>query len=483
MNKNKVSDFRDGLPDWLPPALVKDWRQMLRSPLYLLGVVAGAVLGAIVVLGEADLGLDAWDFRMMSFFGAVLLCAVLPARVSMMVAADVREVGTNFVRLTQLNSRQVVRGTWLSAVLQAVLLAVLALPMVMMRMMGVESGPEGMYLLAHLLLVVMMVMQSAAMIAAAQATATLPPLVRAVGASVGFLLAAVLPAELVESLLREHPHAYLGVGLHVLACAVMTLTLLEEARRPFAHPAENSLVSVRLCSLLALVVYAVVAYGAWQGELGVAWGAYVWASVLLVLVGVWDMLHAEGGAGARVVLCRLLPAGLQRSGVWGGAVWLLLVAALCYAALVPLVLRQYDFMHANWEAVLENWRSHEGVTTGLSRGALLLLHAYVWLDLLAGVSAAGVFGSLFQRQRVAAFLGFILVSLVAQAGLSGDFGEQGLLSLLPVWDVPTLAEVPDAYYARSWTHGNMDALVWLTVVKCIWLVVLLAALRFRCRAK
>ena len=43
-----MSMKNDIFPDWLPPALVKDWRQMLRSPLYLLGVLA-AVLVALMV--------------------------------------------------------------------------------------------------------------------------------------------------------------------------------------------------------------------------------------------------------------------------------------------------------------------------------------------------------------------------------------------------------------------------------------------------
>ena len=43
----------DIFPDWLPPALVKDLRQMLRSPLYVLGVLAlvGAGIAGYVPRG------------------------------------------------------------------------------------------------------------------------------------------------------------------------------------------------------------------------------------------------------------------------------------------------------------------------------------------------------------------------------------------------------------------------------------------------
>ena len=40
MNKN----YKDSIPDWLPPALVKDWRQMLRTPLFMLGLLALGLL-------------------------------------------------------------------------------------------------------------------------------------------------------------------------------------------------------------------------------------------------------------------------------------------------------------------------------------------------------------------------------------------------------------------------------------------------------
>ena len=131
MNKKDV--YRDVLPDCLPPAMVKDWRQMLRSPLYLVGVLACAMLGGMVLLhaaeGEEAVALFTYYDKFL-MLGAVLLCGVVPARVSLAVAAEVRVASTNFVRLTPLSSRQVVCGTWLSGMAQAVLLVLCALPLV-----------------------------------------------------------------------------------------------------------------------------------------------------------------------------------------------------------------------------------------------------------------------------------------------------------------------------------------------------------------
>ena len=100
MNKN----YKDCIPDWLPPALVKDWRQMLRSPLFMLGLLALGLLSFGFLLLPAGEVLD-WTCDLpFAMMGTVVLCGLVPARVSQAVEAETKNPGTNFIRLTPLSS-------------------------------------------------------------------------------------------------------------------------------------------------------------------------------------------------------------------------------------------------------------------------------------------------------------------------------------------------------------------------------------------
>lgn len=478
---NEKHDFRDVLPDWLPPAMVKDWRQMLRSPLYLLGVLACALLGGMVLLHAAE-GEDAFaPFRYYDKFlmlGAVLLCGVVPARVSLAVAAEVRVAAVNFVRLTPLSSRQVVWGTWLSGMAQALLLVLCALPLVGMCLCQVPSESLGGAVVLHGVMLALLLAQAGAMIAAAQATAMLPPLARVVGAFVTFMMVWLVPLDVVRELMAGAAAGWWRVLLHVLACAVLTLTLLEEARRHYAHPAENCAASARVCSLLALLVYGVLLVCCAGGVLEVAWQAYVWAVVLMAAVAVWDMLHPEGCARGGAKAVRWLPGVLQQPGMWGGALWFTAAVLLCYVAVVPLVCLQHEQLQVAGDSVMT---ARALPLMGVPE--LLLVFGYNLLDVLVALLAALLLSSLFPNQRTVAFLGVLVVELVAWGMLgvasSLGFADVSLVSLLPLLQPDGIFGLEDCFRTTDWTPERTVDLYGLLGVKAAWLVLFLGLFRMR----
>lgn len=477
---NEKHDFRDVLPDWLPPAMVKDWRQMLRSPLYLLGVLACALLGGMVLLRET------YDYLITLFtyydrflmLGAVLLCGVVPARVSLAVAAEVRVPAVNFVRLTPLSSRQVVWGTWLSGMVQVVLLVLCALPLVGMCLCRVPAESLGGVVLLHGVMLVLLLAQAGAMIAAAQATAMLPPLARGVGAFVTFLMVWLVPLDVVRELMAGAAMGWWRVLLHVLACGVMTLVLLEEARRHYAHPAENCAASARVCSLLALLVYGVLLVCCAGGVLDVAWQAYGWAVGLMLAVAVWDMLHPDGGVRGGAKAVRWLPGVLQQPGMWGGALWFTVAVVLCYAAVVPLVCLQHEQLQVAGDSVMT---ARALPVMGVLE--LLLVFGYNLLDVLVALLAALLLSSLFPNQRTVAFLGVLVVELVAWGMLgvasSLGFADVSLVSLLPLLQPDGIFGLGECFQTMDWTPERTADLYGLLGVKVAWLVLFLGVFRMR----
>lgn len=110
---------KDFLPDWLPAVLVRDVRQLLRSPKYL--VVALVVMGLLVLNAPSDSPTETLSF--MLWMSTLLGCLVVPLRVGLVVEAETRAPGLNFIRLTRLGSWRVVWGQWLSGALQVLVLA------------------------------------------------------------------------------------------------------------------------------------------------------------------------------------------------------------------------------------------------------------------------------------------------------------------------------------------------------------------------
>lgn len=439
----------DIFPDWLPPALVKDLRQMLRSPLYVVGVLAMVGVFTALMLRQES---GAYGFA------AVLLCAVVPARVSMTVASEVR-AGANFMRLTLLSSWQLVWGTWASAMVQVLLLALLLLPAVALSAYEGGAGAARhweMYCSA----VPCMVLCASVVVALAQATAGASALVRLF---VGFLVLHVLLLALTGDLFAEGWGSFLWLPA---ACAVLTVVLLAEARRLFAHPAENCSAALRLCSLLGLVVYAALFVDSNLNDFPVMLGGFVAAGGLVLVVALWDALRPVETAPLRKPR---LPGLILQPGVSGGAWWLAVSGLICGAALVPLVWIQW---------LARQFRETEDFPPipALGWDNLLMVLAELWVAQLVCLLAVVLVCSLVRRRRLVLFVLLLVVQFVCVQGMDYHLTTDGvsvnawsLLPLLPIeisyvrlWFLPTL-----------WDADVLASLRLLLGVKLAWLVALL----------
>ena len=449
MNKN----YKDRIPDWLPPALVKDWRQMLRTPLFMLGLLALGLLSfGFLLLPEGEV-LDKGSYMAFVMMGTVVLCGLVPARVSQTVEGETKNPGTNFIRLTPLSSWQVVWGTWLSGAVQVVMLALLALPLVAMRMGNAPAGQEGLHLAAHLLLLLLLMLQGWTMVALAQASSALPMVLRlfAFISLLGSICG--MDYEMVRVLLSHQVSQFAGMYLlSVAALGMMLLTLLAEARRQYAHPAEDCVTAVRWFSMLAVVLYGAALLLNQAGLLGdYSWACYGWAVWFVLGMAVWEVLHPVIGSHRGLLIS-------GKSGVWGGVVWFSVAACVCMLVGLPLMWAEY-----------QEWQTAVYITSPLpSLYDLLTVYAYAWLTLLVGVLAALLLSQIFRRHSAGVFAAVLMLGVVVQ-GL--DNMVAGLLPV-PSWEL--LAMMAHLHMCDA---DRIELVQACSVVQVAWLVLLLAIFR------
>lgn len=455
MNKN----YKDSIPDWLPPALVKDWRQMLRTPLFMLGLLALGLLSfGFLLLPEGEV-LDKGSYMAFVMMGTVVLCGLVPARVSQTVEGETKNPGTNFIRLTPLSSWQVVWGTWLSGAVQVVMLALLALPLVAMRMGNAPAGQEGLHLAAHLLLILLLMLQGWTMVALAQASSALPMVLRL------FVFVSLLGSicgmdcEMVGVLMREQVSQFAGMYLlSVAALGVMLLTLLAEARRQYAHPAEDCVTPVRWFSMLAVVLYGAALLLNQAGLLGdYSWACYGWAVWFVLGMAVWEVLHPVIGSHRGLLIS-------GKSGMWGGVVWFSVAVGVCMLAGLPLLWTDY-----------QEWQTLTYISKPLPPVYdLLTVYAYAWLTLLVGVLAALLLSQIFRRHSAGVFAAVLMLGVVVQ-GL-----DDMAAGLLPVPSLELLAMMAHLHMCDA---DRIELVQACSVVQVVWLVLLLAIFRMLTRRK
>ena len=432
---------------------------MLRTPLFMLGLLALGLLSFGFLLPPESEVLDKASYMPFVMMGTLVLCGLVPARVSQTVEGETKNPGTNFIRLTPLSSWQVVWGTWLSGAVQVVLLALLALPLVMMRMGHAPAGQEGLHLAAHLLLILLLVLQGWTMVALAQASSSLPMVLRL------FVFVSLLGSicgmdyEMVGVLLREQVSQFAGMYLlSVAALGVMLLTLLAEARRQYAHPAEDCVTPVRWFSMLAVVLYGAALLLNQAGLLGdYSWACYGWAVWFVLGMAVWEVLHPVIGSHRGLLIS-------GKSGMWGGVVWFSVAVGVCMLAGLPLL----------WTAY-QKWHTLAYISKPLPPVYdLLTVYAYAWLTLLVGVLAALLLSQIFRRHSAGVFAAVLMLGVVVQ-GL--DNMVAGLLPV-PSWEL--LAMMAHLHMCDADRIKLVQA---CSVVQVVWLVLLLAIFRMLTRRK
>ncbi len=299
-DKKKNKNFSD----YLPPALVKDWRQCFRSRssigLFILLELAGWLL-LFAAASKADGTPSAYMHALnelgdeLCMLGGLALCVVIPFRAGSTVAADTRARGSNFLMLTPLSARSIVWGTWSSGALMVLLAALPALPLLVVRQALIAGYPyanrvdleaiNGLALLRDVLVLSWFVLGGWVMTGFYMFSAGLPRFLRVVLLAtciicgIALLLESSDLARFFGFRLYGSTEAVVMPDLNLLLLqavdAVLLLVLfLELARRHYAAPAENCSRSVRLLALLPLLIYgALVLWGIRTGtsELSEKW--------------------------------------------------------------------------------------------------------------------------------------------------------------------------------------------------------------------
>lgn len=432
---------KDFLPDWLPSVLVRDVRQLLRSPKYL--VVALVVMGLMVL--NVDPGAPKETLGFMLSMATLLGCLVVPLRVGLVVEAETRAPGLNFIRLTRLGPWRVVWGMWLSGALQVLVLAAL--------MFGVLLWlrPAGELQVAEWLPYVLVVSQGWLLVALAQSFCKADSGVRILWFLSAFFMVQVETIWLSESL-GSCPDASAcapQLGVVVLAHGVMMLTFLAEARRPYAHPAENCLVAVRWLSLGAVLLQTGVMLCG--GESVFCGWVAAWACFYVLLMACWGLLYPVPSVDGAL-------AGASRRGLWGAALWLVAAAGICALALVPL------FMVAGYEALSGLW-VFAAAGDSLAGPALWLAYVYFWVALAVCLLALALLCQAVRRLGAIVFL----VGLTAEGTLYGWWLMLGLPGSLPWGELLPLLPSPDLLVRLPATAY----LLLMLGVKVLWLAALL----------
>ncbi len=140
------------LSDWLPPALVLDMRQSLRSPLNMVLAILGILLIYSTILSSPQSGIE---ILLLSFLHCLLLLAFIPFRAGMKIARDIRERGSNFLQLCPLSAGRIIWGQFLSCTVQMILLSLPLIPLYLISIAQLKANLDAIdvdlsYYLTHL---------------------------------------------------------------------------------------------------------------------------------------------------------------------------------------------------------------------------------------------------------------------------------------------------------------------------------------------
>ncbi len=330
--------------DYLPPALVRDFRRSIRTPWYpiMLGLcmvlfvwqLYSSHTGESVMNGGSIVDKTSSTFTMLALMGA-LMWVIIPVRACGSVSADARVKGTNFMMLTPLTSRQLVWGIWISACVQEIVVAGIALLIHWgyATIAGIPGDAENPIWLNYTILLCGGILMCTAFLFAAQ----LSKLIRTLLVLFTILSLINLVIFLLESgllfrggLIALCRDALSGTGLYLfLADAVMVILLLMEfARRSYAAPAENCSRSVRVLILLSLVSVPLI-YRCCAEYVSVQLSFVTYYSLFACMSDALLPTYSLKGHDRRA--WPFLPAYLQVPGIGQSAFFLLPVAAvLCW---------------------------------------------------------------------------------------------------------------------------------------------------------
>lgn len=463
--------------DFLPPTFVRDWRQLLRSKGYiiLLILIYAAAWGILLSHDWAEVALKmehayepvdcmhhgfktghsghcypiydiCHDMRDLNL--SLLFCALgavgllIPLRVGNAVAADTKVKGTNFLQVTPLGSRAIVGGMWLSAFGQVLLVTALAVPIVFVRAQVMPTGNEAdWYGLLYI------VLAGGMFSAAYMFTGGLDNFLRFL------LMVPLIILGCVCAVVCVGPYSFPVLDLpgwihvaHAGGAALITLLLLTLARRPYASPAENNTLPVRVLSLLCLIAAGIAVWGIYAtgysfhpSESGLMLAVWV-----LVIAGVFgavaDALLPVTPLPVHAKHClRGLPAAVQTPGVLSSALFLLL-------PLLALAAVELWFHASSYDRMLEAMKAGMPLTCfPLCCVAKALV---LWVPVVLSITVADFFcrRNSGKRPLVVAVSGCAMAMVMGMASplFAGDF--------LPFWDIG----LPDEAWCCPWTGYHSE---------------------------
>ncbi|MDO4817917.1 MAG: hypothetical protein Q3986_05775 [Akkermansia sp.] len=314
------------LSDYIPAVIVKDCRQVARTLPHVTMLVLALVGAWMVQLLNTDTAATntGYVFAILGF----ILIGWIPYRAYAGVRADTLVKSTNFLMLTPLSPRCIVYSMWVSAVLQAVLFALLCVPLVWWRQAH-GTGEDDWRILATLLGIGAVGAAVFMLAARLHVILRIAFLVGAVFFLVNFLIG-LLPSLLTGELGTTVIHPVQWFAIAALACTVVGLCL-EIGKRYYAPASVNSswvprllmLVPVALAALLCLNgLPACKLWGAQLDLAHIALGLSAYAAVLEAILPaermpVHDKLAVPG-----------IPRLLQAPGLAGAALWIVVVFLL-----------------------------------------------------------------------------------------------------------------------------------------------------------
>lgn len=288
---------RPDFPSWLPPTLVKELRQGMRSPAFLIMMCAlpilialGFALSFIGQMMTRDL-INMDIIKFIGFKGALItgLLLVQPIRAMAGIREEIDARTMDMLSLTRLSARRIVLGKWLSLMFQSLLLVFACLPFLfVMYFFGNVNLAEEFYLLVCIIALGGLLTASALWVSAYSA------LLRGIW-SFALLWAAIMSIVIMcdSSVMNFDNMGWVKWPMlaTVLAqCALMTLLFLLLTAKRIAPPADNLSASIRKW-LLAGLLWGLPLAGcsAWTSfdykdfPMGLSWTIFGFSLLVLLL--------------------------------------------------------------------------------------------------------------------------------------------------------------------------------------------------------
>lgn len=289
-----AAPVRGDFPDWMPPMLVKELRQGLRTKGFVGLFVAFHLIAVLSFWWTIEMnsssgyrGTFEWLNGIFWTFLNVVLLLVIPLRGLGGLRAEMDSRTLDLLVLTRLSSWRIVMGKWVALVAQAALFLIALLPYGVTRYFFGSVD-----LVQDLQTVGWILVFSAMLTACALWVSAMPRFFRIVMPILLFLLVqGVGLASVIEMAfgsgrgVRRHPFMHFEwVQLVVLASLV--LAFLGLAVRRLAPPSENHAVTARVFALVlvAAAMGAALAFGALLAS-----GAIVFAVVVVLIIGAIEL--------------------------------------------------------------------------------------------------------------------------------------------------------------------------------------------------